>query len=67
MSEYIFLEEIQMLVNCNFSNYYFLKLKKLSDIIVTKHLDNDVKASGYIKKELSNVNELDILDEYHAL
>lgn len=37
----------------------------LAGIKRTKNLDNEVKASGHIKKELQdNVDDLDILDEY---
>lgn len=43
-----------------------LLFQKLKDINVTQHLDIEVKASGYLKKELTNINELDILDDYHA-
>jgi hypothetical protein len=36
--------------------------------LINSRLDNDVKASGFIKKELNdNVDELDILDNYEDL
>lgn len=39
---------------------------KLSEIEVKHHLDVEMQASGFVKKELKNkVKELDILDEYN--
>jgi len=35
---------------------------------VQRHLDNEVKASGFLKKELDkNINDIDILDEIEEM
>ena len=46
---------------------YFTFFKNLHDIQVEKNLDNEVKASGFLKKELNDKDDIDLLENYENL
>lgn len=68
-AEFYFHRDLDCINTFFFRRFKFNKEAQLNlkDIEVIKHLDIEVKASGFIKQQLKKNQELDLLDEYNKL